>query len=103
MKGDHWRKAFLCKSHLLIAIYSEWRPFVVYMFAMGQAIYFREERAAGGLALTEKTNHVQEKEENKFVHKEAWESIGRLYASPTYFWYLYNSHIFSPIRMKIVE
>ena len=76
---------------------------VVYMFAMGQAIYFREERAGGGeLALTEKTNHAEEKE-NKFVHKEAWESMGRLYASPTYFWYLYNSHIFSPIRMKIVD
>ena len=71
---------------------------VVYVFAMGQAIYFREERA-GGVAKTEK----REKEENKFVHKEAWDSMGRLYAGPTYFWYLYNSHIFSPIRMKMVE
>lgn len=70
---------------------------VVYVFAMGQAIYFREERA--GVAKTEK----REKEENKFVHKEAWDSMGRLYAGPTYFWYLYNSHIFSPIRMKMVE
>ena len=26
MKGDHWRKAFMCKSHLMIAIYSKWRP-----------------------------------------------------------------------------
>lgn len=42
---------------------------VVYVFAMGQAIYFREERA--GVAKTEK----REKEENKFVHKEAWEDF----------------------------
>lgn len=57
---------------------------VVYMFAMGQAIYFREERAGGGrVSENRKKNHAQEKEENKFVHNEAWERMGRLYASPT--------------------
>lgn len=90
----------MCKSHLMIAIYSEWRPLLFTCLLWARPFIFEK---SGRVAKTEKTNHAREKEENKFVHKEAWDSMGRLNASPTYFWYLYNSHTFSPIRMKIVE
>ena len=84
----------------MIAIYSEWRPLLFTCLLWARPFIFEKSgRGGGGVAKTEK----REKEENKFVHKEAWDSMGRLYAGPTYFWYLYNSHIFSPIRMKMVE
>ena len=73
---------------------------VVYVFGMGQAIYFREERAGGGGGGGGSENRKKRKVGEQ-VRTQG--SMGRLYASPTYFWYLYNSHIFSPIRMKMVE
>ena len=53
----------------------------------------------GGLAKTEKQNHVHEKKEKKLVHKEAWENV---YASLTYLWDLYNGNVTKEILIFLI-
>ena len=79
----------MCKSHLMIAIYSEWRPLLFTCLVWARPFIF------------EKSENRKKRKVGEQVRTQG--SMGRLYASPTYFWYLYNSHIFSPIRMKMVE
>ena len=87
----------MCKSHLMIAIYSEWRPLLFTCLVWARPFVFEKSgRGGGGVSENRKKRKVGEQ-----VRTQG--SMGRLYASPTYFWYLYNSHIFSPIRMKMVE
>ena len=88
-------KAFMCKSHFMIMIHSEWCPLLFTCLLWDKpAIYFGVRKCGlgggGGLAKTEKQNHAQEKKGKKLVHKEAWEN---LYASLTCIWDLYNGNV----------
>ena len=83
------QKAFMCKSHVMITIHSEWCLLFFHIFAMGRASHLFFWGGGGGLA-KEKQSHAQEKKEKKLVHKEAWENI---YASLTYFWDLCNGNV----------
>ena len=86
-------KEFMCKSHFMIMIHSEWCPLLFTFLLWDEpAIYFgvRKWGVGDGLAKTEKQNHAQEKKEKKLVHKEAREN---LYASLTYFWDLYYGNV----------
>ena len=58
------QKAFVCKSHVMITIHSEWCLLFFHIFAMGRAraIYFLG--GGGGLA-KEKQSHAQEKKEKR--------------------------------------
>ena len=66
-------KAFMCKSHFMIMIHSEWCLLFFTCLLWGEpAIYFGVRR---GVSKTEKQNYAQEKKEKKLVHKEAWETF----------------------------
>ena len=85
-------KAFMCKSHFMIMIHSEWCLLLFTCLLWDEpAIYFGARiRRGAGLTKKEKQNHAQERKEKKLVHKEAW---GNVYASLTYLWYLYNGNV----------
>ena len=56
-------KAFMCKSHFMIMIHSEWCLLFFTCLLWGEpAIYFGVRR---GVSKTEKQNHAQEKKEEK--------------------------------------
>ena len=56
-------KAFMCKSHFMIMIHSEWCLLFFTCLLWGEpAIYFGVRR---GVSKTEKQNHAQEKKEKK--------------------------------------
>ena len=71
-------KAFMCKSHFMIMIYSEWCLLLFTCLLWDEpAIYFGVKR--GGLTKTEKNktkqNHAREKKEKKLVRREAWKNV----------------------------
>ena len=99
-------KAFMCKSHFMIMIHSEWCLLWFTCLLWDEpAIYVGvKRRGGGGLAKTEKKNktkqnHAQGKKEKKLVRKEAWENV---YASLTYFWDLYNGNIRKEILIFLI-
>ena len=95
------KKAFMCKSHFMIMIHSNYVLLFTCLLWDEPAIYFgvRIRRGGGGLAKTEKQYHAQEKKEKKLVHKEAWENV---YASLTYFWDLYNGNVRKEILIFLI-
>ena len=95
------KKAFMCKSHFMIMILSNYVLLFTCLLWNERAIYFgvRIRRGGGGLAKTEKQYHAQEKKEKKLVHKEAWENV---YASLTYFWDLYNGNVRKEILIFLI-
>ena len=92
-------KAFMCKSHVMIMIHSEWcLLFFTCLLWDGPAIYFLGGGEGWGLA-KEKQYHTQEKKEKKSVHKEAWENV---YTSLTHFWDLYNGNVRKEILILLI-
>ena len=94
-------KAFMCKSHFMIMIHSEWCLLLFTCLLWDEpAIYFGVKR--GGVSKNRKKtkqNHAQEKKEKKLVRKEAWENV---YASLTYFWDLYNGNVRKKILIFLI-
>ena len=91
-------KAFMCKSHFMIMIHSEWCLLLFTCLLWDEpAIYFGVKR--GGYQNRKKNKTRQEKKEKKLVRKEAWESV---YASLTYFWDLYNGNVRKEILIFLI-
>ena len=103
------KKAFICKSHFMIMIHSNYVLLFTCLLWDEPAIYFGVRRV--GQQKQKKQNHAQEKNEKKLVHKEAWENVQdqsqqlatepyiktvteyNIYASLTYSWDLYNGNV----------
>ena len=91
-------KAFMCKSHLVIMIHSEWCLLLFTCF-YGTSQPFTLGLGGCGLAKTEKQNHAQEKKEKKLVHKEAWKKV---YAGLNYFWDLCSGNVRKEIFIFLI-
>ena len=70
-------KAFMCKSHFMIMVHSEWCLLLFTCLLWDEpAIYFGVGR---GVGKNGKTKSRTRNEGEKLVHKEAWENV---YVSP---------------------
>ena len=90
-------KAFMCKSHFMIMIHSEWCLLLFTCLLWDEpAIYFG---GVGGGVSKRKSKSCTRKEGENLVHKEAWENV---YASLTYFWDLYNGNVRKEILIFLI-